>query len=65
MRLLILVLEGCGGYDDAGIGVRKMEDFLMLWLCVKIYQPGSKMSKADWMEYCFKLSFSVNTQQDH
>ncbi|XP_009699444.1 PREDICTED: uncharacterized protein LOC104162427 [Cariama cristata] len=42
------VLKGCSGYDDAGIWVQKMEDFLMLQRCVKIYQPGSKMSKADW-----------------
>jgi len=48
MLLLILVLKGCSGYDDAGVWVQKMEDFLMLRLCVKIYHPGSKMSKADW-----------------
>lgn len=48
MLLLILVLKGCSGYDDAGIWVQKMEDFLMLQLCVKIYQLGSQMSKADW-----------------
>lgn len=48
MLLLILVLKDCSGYDDAGIWAQKMEDFLMLRLRVKIYQPGSKMSRADW-----------------
>jgi len=49
MLLLILVLQGCGsGYDDAGICAQKMEGFLMLELCVNIFQLGSKVSKADW-----------------
>lgn len=57
MLLLILVLKGCSGYGDAGICDQKMEDFLALWLCVKVYQPGAKMSKADWstaLNYLFQ-----------
>lgn len=57
MLLLILVLQGCSGYDDAGICAEKMEDFLVLQLCVNIFQLGSKVSKADWsiaLNYLFQ-----------
>lgn len=66
MLLLILVLKGCSGYDDAGIWVQKMED---LFFCVcecfsYVWRFISQLPKweKNWLECCFKSSVSVNTQ---